>query len=720
MSDFVSLGDHITIQKGKAPLAIGYSGPQATAYLNPEYLRGRASAELAKPGSDAVYTRDGDTILLWDGSNAGEFFRAKSGLVASTMAKITPDTCFNSAYFFHVSKHAETYLKNQTNGTGIPHVDRELLEAIRVYCPEPAEQLRLAEILDHLDMAIQEAEAIIAKLRAVKKGLLQDLLTRGINANGELRPSQAEAPYLYKPSPLGLIPKEWTFGTLLTWLAGKPRNGYSPQEAGEWTGIQMLGLGCLTNEGFEPVQLKPAPLGDRRLATAKLADGDLLISRSNTRDLVGLAGVYRNVGTPCTYPDLMMRLQTSTETSGEFLQFVLRSSGMRRQIQAHAVGTSGSMVKISGKIVCELLTAMPPRPEQGRILNVLSATDSRLRAVKNPGPNGAPWLDDGRLSEAVAAITRLGTHKLMEANEKATSLLIKGLTVEGLPGWDGGRGQTIRYIDWDTPANNRFTVVNQYRVDCPPGFNSGKAFIVPDLVLLVNGIPLVVVECKSPSACPSRWPRRWTNCGATATSARPRRGGRQRGQRAAVPTNQLLVATSFDEARVGSVGAAFEHYAQWKTVVGPDGTGQPRSRWRSARQGGPVRAGAADCRPADARAPAGRGAELHAVHAGRGQTIKTVCRYQQYRAVNRAIARLKTGRPACSMASTTSAAASSGTPRARARASPWCSWCARCAPTQPAALQGDRRHRPQRSAAPALRDRHADRRGGGCGRPRPA
>jgi hypothetical protein len=61
----------------------------------------------------------------------------------------------------------------------------------------------------------------------------------------------------------------------------------------------------------------------------------------------------------------------------------------------------------------------------------------RLRAL-NPGPDGQPWLDAARLSEAVAAITRLGTHKLMEANEKATGLLIRGLTVEGLPGWDGG------------------------------------------------------------------------------------------------------------------------------------------------------------------------------------------------------------------------------------------------------------------------------------------
>src|SRR5688572_8313997 len=77
----------------------------------------------------------------------------------------------------------------------------------------------------------------------------------------------------------------------------------------------------------------------------------------------------------------------------------------------------------------------------------------QLRAL-NPGPDGAPWLDEARLSDAVVAITRLGTHKLMEANAKATEFLIKGLTVEGLPGWDGGRGQTICYIDWDTPANN--------------------------------------------------------------------------------------------------------------------------------------------------------------------------------------------------------------------------------------------------------------------------
>jgi type I restriction enzyme R subunit len=263
--------------------------------------------------------------------------------------------------------------------------------------------------------------------------------------------------------------------------------------------------------------------------------------------------------------------------------------------------------------------------------------------VLNPGDDGVPWLDDARLSEAVAAITRLGTHKLMEANEKATTLLIRGLTVEGLPGWDGGRGQTIRYIDWDTPANNRFTVINQYRVDCPPGFNSGKAFIVPDLVLLVNGIPLVIVECKSPSIPEPLTEavdqlRRYTNQRKAALEVDDNEGNE-----ALFVTNQLLVATSYDEARVGCVGAAFEHYAQWKTVVGPNGAG---SEIEVAQLLGKAALSEQE------RLIAGLLSPSHLLDVVKnfmlfmqtgGQTIKTVCRYQQYRAVNRAIARLNTG-----------------------------------------------------------------------------
>ncbi|MDA7418303.1 type I restriction endonuclease subunit R [Xenophilus arseniciresistens] len=267
---------------------------------------------------------------------------------------------------------------------------------------------------------------------------------------------------------------------------------------------------------------------------------------------------------------------------------------------------------------------------------------TQLRAL-NPGPDGQPWLDDSRLSEAVAALTRLGTHKLMEANAKATELLLKGLTVEGLPGWDGGRGQTLRYIDWEAPSRNHFTVASQYRVDCLPGFNSAKAFIVPDLVLLVNGVPLVVAECKSPSipeplADAVDQLRRYSNQRKAAFEV-----DENEGNEPLFATNQLLIASCVDEARVGCIGAGFEHFAQWKTVVGPEGGG---AESEVAQALGKSKLNAQE------RLIAGLLAPAHLLDVVKnfllfmqigGQTIKSVCRYQQYRAVNKAIARLRTG-----------------------------------------------------------------------------
>lgn len=99
-------------------------------------------------------------------------------------------------------------LQQQT--TGIINLKFEEYLASAITLPRSvSEQSRIAHVLDTLDNAIHETEAIIAKLKAVRQGLLHDLLTRGIDANGELRPPQAEAPHLYQDSPLGWIPKEW-------------------------------------------------------------------------------------------------------------------------------------------------------------------------------------------------------------------------------------------------------------------------------------------------------------------------------------------------------------------------------------------------------------------------------------------------------------------------------------------------------------------------------
>ena len=71
------------------------------------------------------------------------------------------------------------------------------------------------------------------------------------------------------------------------------------------------------------------------------------MSRSNTREAVGFVGRYRDVGSPCTYPDLMMRLVPNEKVLPEYLELALRGHHSRRQIQSAASGTSGSMVKQS-------------------------------------------------------------------------------------------------------------------------------------------------------------------------------------------------------------------------------------------------------------------------------------------------------------------------------------------------------------------------------------
>ncbi len=72
--------------------------------------------------------------------------------------------------------------------------------------PPLPEQRRIAEILDTLDEAIRKTEQVIAKLQQMKQGLLHDLLTRGIDDNGELRDPERH-PEQFKDSPLGRIPR---------------------------------------------------------------------------------------------------------------------------------------------------------------------------------------------------------------------------------------------------------------------------------------------------------------------------------------------------------------------------------------------------------------------------------------------------------------------------------------------------------------------------------
>ena len=105
----------------------------------------------------------------------------------------------------------QKYIHDRTTGMAESQVNfaNDVLLTTPLRLPPKAEQAEIARISAALDTTIRQTGAIIEKLKQVKQGLLHDLLTRGIDASGELRPPQGQAPHLYKDSPLGWIPREW-------------------------------------------------------------------------------------------------------------------------------------------------------------------------------------------------------------------------------------------------------------------------------------------------------------------------------------------------------------------------------------------------------------------------------------------------------------------------------------------------------------------------------
>ena len=94
------------------------------------------------------------------------------------------------------------------------------IEKLDVPTPPPDEQAKIAEVLSTVDRAIEETEALVAKQQRIKTGLMQDLLTRGIDEHGNLRSEQFHE---FKDSPLGRIPVEWNpmpFGSCGQWFSG--------------------------------------------------------------------------------------------------------------------------------------------------------------------------------------------------------------------------------------------------------------------------------------------------------------------------------------------------------------------------------------------------------------------------------------------------------------------------------------------------------------------
>lgn len=203
------IGKYITkYVKGKTPKEL-YEVPAEglLPYLSPDYLRDKAAPEFyALPSTKTVQVDDGEVIVLWDGSNAGEILISKKGILASTMVKLDFDEDeIYKPYYSYSFLFLEYVLKAKTAGSGIPHADKGVIKRLEFFKPEKTEQKAIATILSKVDEAIKATENSIKAADKLKKSLMQNLLTGKLKPDGTWRKEDE----FYKDEKFGNVPLGW-------------------------------------------------------------------------------------------------------------------------------------------------------------------------------------------------------------------------------------------------------------------------------------------------------------------------------------------------------------------------------------------------------------------------------------------------------------------------------------------------------------------------------
>ncbi len=172
-----------------------------------------------------------------------------------------------------------------------------------------------------------------------------------------------------------------------------------------------------------------------------------------------------------------------------------------------------------------------------------------LETLKQKMKDLNPWIDDTNIKNIIRDLTIVSTSSHTESNEliwqyfsKKDKLFVDQDFKDG----KGRRKRGVTLIDWDNPENNDFTVTDQFKVNAPKGNR------IPDIVVFINGLPLIVIECKSP----------------IITNPLTQAIRQVREYQKTIPKlfhyNQIIIVTSGQSARYGVIGNSYEEYKSWK------------------------------------------------------------------------------------------------------------------------------------------------------------
>lgn len=306
--------------------------------------------------------------------------------------------CFAKLYSERVN------VRSIKQNTGIQNLDAGQYFDEPIVFPPLAEQRAIAAFLDaetaRIDALVAKQEALIAALQEKRRALISHAVTKGLDPAAPLKDSGV--PWL------GAVPAHWEVKRLKHCLKSFDQ-GWSPQcenrpaEAHEWG---VLKAGCVNSTQFNAQENKALPSDLEPVEEYIIKQGDILVSRANTRELVGSAAVV-----PQDYPYLMLcdklyRLRVRIdECVPEFVTLLLRTPIARGQIEIEATGASQSMQNIAQDTIRNLAFAFPPVVEQSLILERIREETAQIDTLIAKAQEFIALLREHRTALIAAAVT---------------------------------------------------------------------------------------------------------------------------------------------------------------------------------------------------------------------------------------------------------------------------------------------------------------------------
>ena len=354
------IGNYITgYIKGKTPKNLyDYIQEGTFPYLSPDYLRGKGLPEqYAERSGNSILVDDGEVIILWDGSNAGEVLISKSGILASTMTVLEfNEETIDKKYFGYAFQNLEYILKAKTAGSGIPHADKGIIKRLDFYKPDKTEQAAIANILSKVDEAIASVQNSIAAAERLKKSLMQNLLTGKMKPDGTFRTPEE----FYIDEKFGKVPAGWEVKTIDE-ISDFVQYGLniSSSDNGQ---IPMLRMNNIINGEMSDSPLVYVNLNDQLLKQYELEAGDILFNRTNSMDLVGKVGVFRLTG-KYVFASYLIRVRVSKENNPYYINLALNSYPIQCSLRSKAT-PAVSQANINSKSLRHTLILKPKKKDE--------------------------------------------------------------------------------------------------------------------------------------------------------------------------------------------------------------------------------------------------------------------------------------------------------------------------------------------------------------------